>query len=70
MIKKKTAIDYWLEFVEENGREPDVDEFVNMGYYKTYFYTIRKKARQIKEEELRQTIQIISNQDIDAIFAK
>ena len=68
MIKKKTAIDYWLEFVEENGREPDVDEFVNMGYYKTYFYTIRKKARQIKEEELKHFINEIKVENETLIF--
>lgn len=53
MVKNKNAVQVWLEFEEKNGREPTKEEFINMGYYNTYYYKIRKKINEIKVEELR-----------------
>lgn len=34
----KKAIDYFYEFVQENGRYPDLEEFKGWGYSRASYY--------------------------------
>lgn len=58
MIKNKNAVDVWFQFEKENGREPTRDEFVDMGYYTTYYYTVKKKVKEIKREAIIKSVKV------------
>lgn len=52
MIKGKTALSVYIEFVEKNGREPEKDEFMDLGYKsKTTFYKAKKDYKEMKDSE-------------------
>ena len=48
MIRNNNAVNVWLTFEAEHGREPTRDEFINMGYSKDYYYQIKPKVHRLK----------------------
>lgn len=42
----------FIEFVKKYGREPSKDEFMNLGYCRSWYYAIRKSYRE-NEKELK-----------------
>lgn len=69
MIRNNNAVNVWLTFEAEHGREPTRQDMINMGYSINYYYQVKRKVKDIKKQE-QETIQTISNEEIDAIFAK
>lgn len=53
MIKHKTAIQVYLEFVESNGRQPTKEEFIEIGYCEMTYYRTRKIYKEMLQEEQR-----------------
>lgn len=41
MIKQKTALGVFIELIEQFGRLPDKNEFMNCGFSKTTYYRTR-----------------------------
>ena len=58
MIKKKTSVDIWQEFVNDNGREPTREEFINMGYNANYYYEVKKKFQKLKAAQSIQSVKV------------
>lgn len=48
MIRNNNAVNVWLTFEAEHGREPTREEFTEMGYSKDYYYQIKPKVRKLK----------------------
>ena len=42
MIKGQTALSVWIAFFNEEGREPSLDEFKEIGYCKSTFYKTKR----------------------------
>lgn len=51
MIKGKTALTVFTEFVDKFGREPGKEEFMKLGYCERTFRRARKDFRKEKEQE-------------------
>lgn len=50
MIKKTSAIVAWVEFVQVYGREPERDEFMDMGFSRATYYRIKKQIKEGGED--------------------
>lgn len=51
MVKGKTALTVFTEFVDKFGREPEKEEFMDLGYCERTFRRARKDFREEKEQE-------------------
>lgn len=52
MYKRKlTAMGAYELFVEEYGREPEKEEFIELGYGRSSYYRARKQYEETKEAE-------------------
>ena len=43
MVKGTTALATYIKFIEDYGREPQKEEFIDLGYSKTTYYRIRNE---------------------------
>lgn len=50
MIKKTSATVAWIEFVQVYGREPEKDEFMEMGFSRATYYRIKKLMKEEGED--------------------
>ena len=50
MIKKTSAVVAWIEFVQVYKREPEKDEFMEMGFSRATYYRIKKQMREGGDE--------------------
>jgi hypothetical protein len=50
MIKKISAVVAWIEFVQVYKREPEKDEFMEMGFSRATYYRIKKQMREGGDE--------------------
>jgi hypothetical protein len=41
MIKGKTGLTTFLDFIEREGRMPTATEFIDLGYSRQWFYKVR-----------------------------
>lgn len=53
MIKGKTGLTVFLEFVQREGRMPTKEEFVDLGYTSRWFYKVREQYYNYLEEEAK-----------------
>lgn len=56
MVKGTTALATYIKFIEDYGREPEKEEFIDLGYSKTTYYRIRSEwkdyvAARVEEKE-------------------
>lgn len=51
MVKGKTGLTVFLEFVQREGRMPTKEEFVDLGYSGRWFYKVRAQYYTYLEEE-------------------
>lgn len=56
MVKGTTALTTYIKFIEDYGREPQKEEFIDLGYSKTTYYRIRNEwqdymAARVEEKE-------------------
>lgn len=56
MIKGKTGLTVFLEFVQREGRMPTKEEFVDLGYTRRWFYKVREQYYNYLEEETKRSI--------------
>lgn len=56
MIKGKTGLTVFLEFVQREGRIPTKEEFVDLGYTRRWFYKVREQYYNYLEEEAKRSI--------------
>ena len=56
MIKGKTGLTVFLEFVQREGRMPTKEEFVDLGYSRRWFYKVREQYYNYLEEEAKRSI--------------
>lgn len=56
MIKGKTGLTVFLEFVQREGRIPTKEEFVDLGYSGRWFYKVREQYYNYLEEEAKRSI--------------
>lgn len=57
MIKGKTALSVWYEFLAKNKREPEREEFMELGYSRsTYFKTKREYKEAVRQEVVKDGI--------------
>lgn len=53
MIKGKTALSAYIEFVYKNGREPEKDEFLDLGYKsKSTYYKAKREYKEAESQEV------------------
>lgn len=50
MIKKTSAVVAWVEFILVYGREPEKEEFMEMGFSRSTYYRIKKQMKEGGEE--------------------
>lgn len=55
MIKGKTGLTVFIEFVEREGRIPTKEEFVDLGYSGRWFYKVRDQYYTYLEEEAKRS---------------
>lgn len=55
MIKGKTGLTVFMEFVEREGRMPTKDEFVDIGYSVMTFYRARNQYYDYLNEEIEKS---------------
>lgn len=62
MIKGKTGLTVFLEFVEREGRMPTKDEFVDIGYSAMTFYRARNQYYDYLNEEIERNKECEANE--------
>lgn len=50
-MKRKLGLTVFEEFYEENGREPSKEEFMALGYSRSWYFEVKRNFRKMKEEE-------------------
>lgn len=55
-MKHQLGITVFEEFFNENGREPTKEEFMALGYGRSWFYETRKNFRKMQENAAKKAI--------------
>lgn len=55
-MRVKLGILDYCEFVKENDREPSKEEFMALGYSRSWYYDVKKNYRRMKEQEAKEAI--------------
>ena len=58
MIRNNNAVNVWLTFEAEHGREITKEEFIQMGYNKNYYYEVKKKVKQLKAAQVIKDVKV------------
>lgn len=51
-MKKLTALEMFYEFMKNEGREPELEEWIDWGFSEKYYYQVRRKFRKRITEEV------------------
>lgn len=52
MIKGKTALSVWYEFLAENRREPEKEEFMELGYSRSTYFKTKRDYKEAESQEV------------------
>ena len=52
MIKGKTALSVWYDFLEKNKREPEKDEFMDLGYSRSTYFKTKRDYKEAESQEV------------------
>lgn len=50
-MKRKLGLTVFEEFYNEYGREPSKEEFMALGYSRSWYFEVKRNFRKMKEEE-------------------